>query len=253
MEGVPKLLSERALHVLMALAIGAAGSLFLLETGSARKPHAPPPVGSTVSARPAPSYSELRDLRRGQNGAMYVDAFAALGFDGAPVPADEAKQRAAALSARARHRAYDGAPPTIPHAVSQREPTDCLACHARGARIADKIAHPLSHPEYASCTQCHVVRDAPAPLKTEEPENTFEGLASYGAGQRALAGAPPTIPHPTGMRSRCVNCHGPNGLFGLRTPHPERQSCEQCHAPSAGLDQRELDGLGPIGFAGPPR
>jgi cytochrome c-type protein NapB len=40
-----------------------------------------------------------------------------------------------------------------------------------------------------------------------------------------------------------MSCHGPNGLFGLRTPHPDRQSCFQCHVPEAGLDQRNFSGL----------
>lgn len=244
----PKLETQRLLHVLMALAVGAAAALFLLETGAARKPEPPRATSASPGARPAPAYAELRDVRRGPNGAMYDDAFSALAFVGEPPSPEESSQRAQALAARRERRAYDGAPPAIPHAVSQREPTDCLACHGRGARIAGKAAHPLSHPEYASCTQCHVVFRAPPPLTPAEPDNTFVGLETYGAGQRAAPGAPPTIPHPTRMRARCTSCHGPNGQFGLRTPHPERQSCEQCHAPGAALDQRSIADLGPIGF-----
>ena len=246
----PKLEAQRLMHVVMALAVGTAASLFLLETGAARKPHPPaaPSISPGARPAPAPAYAELRDVRRGPNGAMYEDAFAALAFAGDPPSPEESAQRAQALAARRERRAYDGAPPALPHAISQREPVDCLTCHRNGARIAGKTARPLSHPEYASCTQCHVVLRSPAPLTPVEPDNTFVGLQSYGPGQRAAPGAPPTIPHPTRMRTRCASCHGPNGQFGLRTPHPDRQSCEQCHAPGASLDQRSVPDFGPIGF-----
>ncbi|MFN7141654.1 MAG: hypothetical protein ACK4UN_20210, partial [Limisphaerales bacterium] len=73
--------------------------------------------------------------------------------------------------------------------------------------------------------------------------NEFIGFMSPGKGKRAYPGAPPTIPHPTAMRSDCMRCHGPNGVAGLKTSHPYRQSCTQCHAPSAELDQRLFDSL----------
>jgi nitrate reductase (cytochrome), electron transfer subunit len=65
------------------------------------------------------------------------------------------------------------------------------------------------------------------------------------ASRRAFDGAPPTIPHSTLMRTDCLSCHGPQGLYGLRTPHPERQSCLQCHAPGAHLDQYQFLSAGP--------
>jgi len=42
------------------------------------------------------------------------------------------------------------------------------------------------------------------------------------------------------MREDCMSCHGPQGLFGLRTPHPDRPSCLQCHVPNAELDQHNF-------------
>jgi cytochrome c-type protein NapB len=57
------------------------------------------------------------------------------------------------------------------------------------------------------------------------------------SGVRAYTGAPPEIPHSTWMRETCLACHGGTGAEGLRTRHPQRQSCTQCHAPSAGLNQ----------------
>jgi cytochrome c-type protein NapB len=48
------------------------------------------------------------------------------------------------------------------------------------------------------------------------------------------------MPHPMHMRSECDSCHGPSGRPGLRTSHPDRQNCVQCHASSAPLDQRGM-------------
>ncbi len=205
-----------------------------------------PIVAPAQSAGLAPSYGELRSLRRGVNARMYEGAVDALvpaetpAF--APEPQSEA-DRLRAVAARAARRAYDGAPPTIPHSIDQQATPDCLSCHERGAKIAGKSAPRPSHPRYDSCTQCHVVSNDPRPGSAPVPalaENTFVGLASPERGERAWAGAPPTIPHPTWMRSQCASCHGPGGKQGLKTSHPWRQSCTQCHAPSAALDQRPL-------------
>jgi cytochrome c-type protein NapB len=75
--------------------------------------------------------------------------------------------------------------------------------------------------------------------------NSFVGLNPPLKGTRAWPLAPPTIPHSTLMRSDCLSCHGPQGLYGLRTPHPERQSCVQCHVPGAELDQHRFLSAGP--------
>jgi cytochrome c-type protein NapB len=53
------------------------------------------------------------------------------------------------------------------------------------------------------------------------------------------------IPHPTHMRENCESCHGVAGPHGLRTPHAERQSCTQCHAPDAKLDRRPTESFPP--------
>jgi cytochrome c-type protein NapB len=199
--------------------------------------------GSVSSARLAPSYGELRALRRGMNANMYEGAVDALiPAELAPAPQTEA-DRFAALAGRAARRAYDGAPPTIPHSIDQQATPDCLSCHERGAKIAGKVAPRPSHPRYDSCTQCHVVSSDPRPDRVPVPaltENTFAGLASPERGERAWPGAPPTIPHATWMRTQCSSCHGAGGRQGLKTSHPYRQSCTQCHGPSAALEQRPL-------------
>jgi len=158
------------------------------------------------------------------------------------------KQRAESLAQRQARRAFDGAPPVVPHPIPQDSTAACLACHGNGMAIKDRVAPKISHAHYGGCTQCHVPART-GPRITSDPmllaalaDNVFAGALAPTKGERAYPTAPPTIPHSTLMRSDCNSCHGPTGLFGLRTPHPDRQSCTQCHAPNAGLDQRVLAG-----------
>ena len=153
--------------------------------------------------------------------------------------------RGEAIEQRLARRAYDGAPPIIPHPVEQVSAASCLACHGEGKIIKDRVAARISHAHYSNCTQCHVPSvGAGPPLQNLalEPlaDNSFSGLTSFGKGARAWEGAPPTVPHPTAMRGDCMSCHGPQGSAALRTSHPWRQSCTQCHLPSSELDQRNL-------------
>ncbi len=71
----------------------------------------------------------------------------------------------------------------------------------------------------------------------------FEGLAQdLTAGDRATAGAPPRIPHRMLMRENCVACHdGPGAREEVRTSHPERWRCRQCHVPVAGGTEFESE------------
>ncbi len=184
-----------------------------------------------------PSYSMLRTTARG--GTSWTEEVAALS---ASSPEPVGGDKASALAGRRGNRAYDGAPPTVPHPVRQNAAPECLACHEEGLRIRDRSASAMSHRELTSCTQCHVVQAAPMPGAMLPPDatfaaNGFEGMQSPDRGERAWAIAPPTTPHRTTMRERCMSCHGPMGSEPLQTPHPERRSCEQCHAPSAGLNQ----------------
>lgn len=237
-------LGARWLHVGAAVAVALAATGYF---AGLRAPEMPErPVASDPHAQRAeraPSYSEMRELRRGANARMYEGAVASLSeqsFPVKPLPVATPEQRAQAVAQRKTHRAYDGAPPTIPHEIDQREVPGCLACHGEGMKLGNREAPKISHPPYQSCTQCHVVGDSPRPLASYKdiPRNGFVGLASAGYGQRAWPGAPPTMPHSTLMRNDCSSCHGPKGLPGLRTSHPERQNCQQCHASSARLDQR---------------
>lgn len=154
------------------------------------------------------------------------------------------------VAERATRRAYDGAPPTIPHGVDQRGAPACLACHERGMRVDQRVAPAMSHESYSSCLQCHAPEggtptDAPL-APSVSVASAFEGATSPTTGERAWPGAPPTIPHRTFMRERCASCHG-TWASGLASTHPWRQSCTQCHAPSAPLDQRPRSTFAPIG------
>ena len=154
---------------------------------------------------------------------------------------EEGKQEA--LQLRASRRAYAGAPPVVPHPVKQRGDLACVACHSSGVRVKGQLAPPMSHEPMSNCTQCHVASSKPMPGAPStsyqmSTENTFDGLPEPYNGEQAWIGAPPTIPHSTQMRSDCASCHGLNGRQGLRTSHPWRQNCVQCHTPSGVLDQR---------------
>lgn len=133
-------------------------------------------------------------------------------------------------------RSYFGAPPPVPHTIqSDRASEWCLGCHAKEnrVRLRHKAIAPTPHAEYSQCMQCHVKRnDGITPWK----ENTFVGLDFPGKGSRAHEFAPPTVPHKTFMRENCSSCHGPKGEHAIRTPHPYRSQCQQCHVAELSQD-----------------
>lgn len=147
-----------------------------------------------------------------------------------------------ALAERAQNRAYAGAPPTVPHPVKQTGDLACAACHTDGLQVRGKTAPAMSHEFYTNCTQCHVPSESPVPLDpsitgTIPRENSFVGKPEPHGGEVAWYGAPPQTPHSTQMRSDCTSCHGTLGKEGMKSTHPWRQNCQQCHAPSADLNQ----------------
>jgi nitrate reductase cytochrome c-type subunit len=168
-----------------------------------------------------------------------------------PVPAHEMPKRrfdrvvnrdaacAHSLATRRQNRAFEGAPPTIPHDITSftRSKT-CLDCHGEGFALGDRIARAMPHPFMASCEQCHVTQQPAMAAASESiadtlapplPTSTFEGLLRSGPAQRDWAEAPPVIPHSLLMRTDCLSCHGEYGYDGLRTSHPNRSNCIQCH------------------------
>lgn len=184
--------------------------------------------------------------------ALAVSALAlaahACGADTVPVPGIETAVKSAA-HVRAERRAYDGAPPTIPH---QDFGMSCEACHnAEGQYVAAVGFAPASpHEDTPSvdatsrCRQCHVFVTAPGLFVASE----FVGLEQdLRAGARATPGAPPTIPHRLLMRENCITCHaGPGAREEIRTGHPDRTRCRQCHiavTTRAGFDSALGEGL----------
>ena len=238
--------SPDALRVFSAVVAGVALVGFLVGTGApSEAARTEEPAASATEAPPAPTYASLRASARG--GAGWSEDMAALRASGPsalePVPL-AGTEKASDLAARAARRAYDGAPPRIPHAIRQDAAPECLACHEEGLRFRGLLGTPMSHTAYTSCTQCHVVTESPIPGGADlipdprDVPNVFVGLEATPAGPRAWSIAPPQLPHTTWMRERCDSCHGVNGRDAIRSSHPWRESCQQCHAQSAALDLR---------------
>ena len=165
--------------------------------------------------------------------ALLLGAAACGDGNWAPVPGSDGALKSAA-TVRAERRLYDGAPPVIPHMDFGAA---CSACHdAQGISVEGVGFAPMSpHDETGDagttqrCRQCHVfVNDGGLFV-----ENDFVGLQQdLRPGSRLYAGAPPTIPHRLLMRENCVACHaGPGAREEVRTSHPERTRCRQCHVP----------------------
>lgn len=149
------------------------------------------------------------------------------------VPDHPGAVKTAAL-VRAQRRAYDGAPPVIGHVNFNIQ---CTQCHnERGMALGEiGFAPPMPHENTAglsavsNCTQCHVFQ------QTQEvfAVSTFAGLAQdLRHGQRLNEFAPPVLPHPVFMRENCFACHsGPAAREEIRSDHPDRLNCTQCHVP----------------------
>lgn len=132
------------------------------------------------------------------------------------------------------NRSFWGAPPVMPHGFAgDRDGHYCLECHARKTRIEKRqqAIAPVPHTEYTQCQQCHVKGTDRSGAVFRE--SAFVGLDFPGKGTRAHALAPPTIPHKTFMRDNCLSCHGPAGKQRIKSPHPYRSQCQQCHVPDA--------------------
>ncbi len=238
---------KRALQLFAALAITASVMGFAsgVNDTARLRPYRTPRARVPGEVESAPTYAQQREVRRG-NRTRHGTNLVAMEHDRPqlwdPVPAVDDATRAAALVRRAERRAYDGAPPIVPHPIDQGAYPNRASCHERGMRVGERVAPMMSHPRYENCYQCHVVDAQPMPgpvVSDESPpyrDNSFVGLETQPS-TRWWAGAPPTTPHSTLMRSRCESCHGVLGS-GVRSTHPWRQSCVQCHAISSQLDQR---------------
>jgi len=149
-------------------------------------------------------------------------------------------------------RAFPGAPPQIPHGLTGAEfrNGNCTTCHERGGFSPRFGAYvpTTPHPEMGPCLQCHVGIDeiTGVTLPNLDP-NTICRQCHDPSSPRAnpaaqwrttvwpelqppVAGSPPPIPHDLAIRANCVACHsGPAAVEEIRTTHPERTNCRQCH------------------------
>ena len=156
--------------------------------------------------------------------------------DKVAVPGREGAEKTTAVL-RAERRLYDGAPPVIPHAPLG---ASCVACHNEFGMDVPGLGFAPPSPHggtagmktqqeggLARCQQCHVFQQKTEPFVG----NVFVGLPQdLRRGRRLYDGAPPVIPHKTFMRENCLACHsGPAAREEIRTSHPERQRCRQCH------------------------
>lgn len=229
---------------LVAIAVAGVGLLVGFAPASSAWTQSTPPHSTqeSTTALPAVAYLQMNGKARGPNRNYVTDVatlqsgFPAITDPVVNTPAD----KAATLALRASRRAYAGAPPTIPHPVDANLVGSCLGCHGSGVKVGDTIAPKISHVHLTNCTQCHAQAGTPG-LGPEFPvANTFVGLESPTQGSRAWPGAPPVMPHSTRMREDCTSCHGTTGRAGIRSTHPWRANCLQCHATGAALNQTDL-------------
>lgn len=150
------------------------------------------------------------------------------------VPDSDGGMKSAA-AVRAERRLYDGAPPVIPH---ENFGMTCTECHnVQGVEVSGVgFAPPQPHADTAGmgaisrCVQCHVFKQSDAVFAASD----FVGLRQdLRRGARLNPIAPPTIPHKIFMRENCLACHsGSAAREEIRTTHPERVRCRQCHVPA---------------------
>ncbi|MDH3272333.1 MAG: hypothetical protein OEN56_13420 [Gemmatimonadota bacterium] len=172
-----------------------------------------------------------------------------------------------------RLRAYPGAPPRVPHGLTDEEYRrgTCNLCHERGGWVArfGTYAPVTPHPQYGACLQCHAARDelvgvalpsGPADVVCAQchvdPDaqpglfvaSDWRGAAWAETDLRAMPESPHRIPHRIEGRGNCLACHaGPAAIAEIRTDHPERVNCRQCHVPTgdaSGLPMPPMPGSG---------
>ena len=251
-------IGRRVLGIVLCLTMGAAIAGFFVGTHDDVAPAwTPPPASKSAvpGALPASPYLEMNGKARGPNRDFHSD-LSRLVVPGANQPAgpvvNTPQEREASIAQRAARRAYDGAPPVIPHPVTETDVTSCSTCHLKGKVVDHVVAHPMSHRFLPNCTQCHSPVGNPDIGPLFPTDVVFTGLASPGPGARAWPGAPPVIPHHTRMRENCISCHGPLGWTGIKTTHPERMNCIQCHAGDAARDGFSFAVAGELGRPAPP-
>lgn len=201
---------QRSRYVLIGLGVLLMAALVIVVGQSLTGGQQPARV--PVAAKPTPTLPS--------EAGMYAHAGT---MDYAAMPREPNRKRTLAIYYS--RRAAPGEAPFIPHPVAKDEDDDrrCLVCHGTGGWVPRFEAYtPVTpHPEQSGCSGCHEVQGKPAASPPPAPSR-LRGAA--------LPGSPPPIPHTLEMRENCLACHaGPGAVDELRTTHPERVSCRQCH------------------------
>jgi cytochrome c-type protein NapB len=133
----------------------------------------------------------------------------------------------------------------VPH---QRSFQSCGSCHDRGGVAVPDLGVAPASPHAATrgigagarCDQCHVERTTAAEFRAGH----FEGLPQRMRHRAAATpGSPPVMPHPLFMREDCEACHvAPGSRSEIRTTHPERKRCRQCHVEASRVKAFEAQG-----------
>ncbi len=171
--------------------------------------------------------AQLRALRSGDDALIRHANNTGLDVD--MQPASGIKPRS--LKGYYELRAYAGAPPSIPHEIDPQvfRQQSCNICHERGGYVPQYNAYtPVTpHPQYANCLQCHALSGEGVFVEMD-----WRSAKKPVLHRPALPGNPPPIPHTLQLRDNCLACHaGPAAVPEVRTSHPERLNCLQCHVP----------------------
>lgn len=235
-----------------------AAVIVAFERAPERRPAEPEPVAVAMPAAPAESIGAEAQVFRTRAGMMAI-AFAAR---------RERQAHPRTLKTMRSLRAYPGAPPRIPHELTPDEfrTGACNTCHERGGYSRRFAAYvPVTpHPGNGSCLQCHVGADELMAVSLVSRDSNRRCHQCHGAGGRPRADVdasldwqttawphlaprtpgrtPPPIAHDLQSRGNCLACHaGPAAVAEIRTTHPERADCRQCHVapdPEAGVFTR---------------
>ncbi len=201
--------------VLMASGIVVVGESLIEEVSAGRE------EGEVLRpAEPSRLAGEVSGFQSGAEALSYLKS------------SEEGSRTLAMFHAR---RAYPGGPPMIPHEVEDDRSLGgdhCLTCHGKGGYVPKFNAFtPVTpHPDLKNCRQCH----NPARVEGTFRANLFQPVDYPSLDGQALPTGPPPIPHRLRMRENCLSCHaGPGAVEEIRTTHPERVNCRQCHALSS--------------------
>jgi nitrate reductase cytochrome c-type subunit len=162
----------------------------------------------------------------------------------APLMQPAAGVRLRSIATYYERRAYPGAPPAVPHVVDAEtnRTQACNVCHEKGGFTPKFNAYvPVTpHPQYRNCLQCHAQGAIENPV-ADFVDHDWLSVRLPKLHRPALPGNPPPMAHPLRLHNNCLSCHsGPAAVAEVRTSHPERVNCQQCHVPrnTQGVFQR---------------